>query len=369
MRTYGRKQLKRYVDRATRAKTETRDAIIWDVIEEDRVCQVKIQGSNEFIYAHYPRNQTTVPKWCKVGNAVRIIHKGGNRGYMEIAGEGRAAPTGSGTPTIPTPSNALMSGMAVWATMPTNKMAVTIDSGNYRIDGTIYSYGGTDTSSYYVMDTDPIIMDDDPVQMNTPIGAIVIETAPAVGYYRYDAIVIGEDGIVDVIKGIEVTANPVYPTVTESHILLIYMLVVGGVTAISQGALGQIWTTPRAVMLATISDPTCESMAYWPEDVEPIQQPVGGLIATLSDQYDNPFPCLWTATFTLHTICDGVLFASGTGQGIAITVSTNGSSITVIYRKPLIGGSEFDPIIYITIAELPEIKSTAVICLHGFPGL
>ena len=368
LRTYGRKQFKRYTDRATRAKTETRDAIVWDVVEEDRVCQVKIQGSPEFIYAHYPRNMTTVPRWCKIGNVVKIVHKGGNRGYMEIAGEGRAAPTGIGTPAVPTPSDALMSGMAIWATVP-NTMTVTIDSGRYRIDGTIYTYAGTDTAAYFVMDDDPVVMDDDPVTVDTSAGSIQISSSPASGYYRYDAIVIGADGNIDEIEGAEVTANPVTPDVPENHILLAYVLVAGGVTSISQGAIGQTWTTPYAVGLDTVSDPTCESMQYWPEGVDPIQQQMGGLEVTLYDQYENPFSCTWTPTFTLHAICDGVLFAAGTGQGSSITVPTSSSSVIIYYRKPLMGGSEFDPIIYITIPELPEIKRTAIICLHGIPGL
>ena len=361
MRTYGRKQLKRYVDRATRAKTETRDAIVWDVVEEDRVCQVKIQGSNEFIYAHYPRNITTVPDYCKIGNAVRIVHKGGNRGYMEVAGEGRAAPTGYGTPSVPTPSDAIMSGLVMWATAPAT-MSVTIDAGTFRIDGTIYNSGGTD-SNYYVMDDDPIVMDDDPVAMNTSSGAIIIEASPASGYYRYDAIVLGTNGVFDVVKGIEVTANPVKPDIPADHILIDYILVIGGVTEIDQSDIGAEWTVPRAVYILTETVPDCETGLVWTIGDPPVETQTAVITSTVYDQYDAVFAGTYTWTFEI-TIGDGVLFRSGAGQGTFLTFSA-GATVEVTYRRPTEGGdTAVSPAITISIAEYPQISSRARVCLY-----
>jgi hypothetical protein len=361
LRTYGRKQFKRYVDRATRAKTETRDAIIWDVVEEDRVCQVKIQGSTEFIYAHYPRNQTTIPKWCRIGNAVRIVHKGGNRGYVEIAGEGRAAPTGLGTPSVPTPADAVLTGLAAWATSP-ETMSITVDSGTYRIDGTIYNSDGT-ASNYYVMDDDPITMDDDPVAMDTSSGAIVIEAAPADGYYRYDAIVLGANGVFDVIKGTEVTADPVKPDVPADHVLITYVLVVGGVTKISQSVIGLEWTTPRAVYILAETDPPCETGLTWDSESPPDVSQEATITATLYDQYSTVYSGTWTWTFEIIA-GDGVLFRSGTGQGTSITFS-GGASVSVIYRRPVIDGDiAANPAIIISIAEDNNASSRAHVCLY-----
>lgn len=361
MRTYGRKQLKRYVDRATRAKTETRDAIIWDVIEEDRVCQVKIQGSDEFIYAHYPRNITTVPSFCKIGNAVRIVHKGGNRGYLEIAGEGRAAPTGYGTPTVPTPSDAIMSGLVMWATAPAT-MSVTVDAGTFRIDGTIYNAEGTG-SDYYTMDDDPEVMDDDLMQMDTFLGSVVIETAPASGYYRYDAIVIGADNVLDVVKGTAVTANPVKPDVPADHILIDYILVIGGVTEIDQSDIGSEWTTPRAIYILTETVPDCETGLIWAIGDPPIETQTAVITSTVYDQYDTVFAGTYIWTFDM-IIGDGVLFRAGAGQGAVLTFSA-GATVSVTYRRPLEGGNTaISPVIIIDIAELPQISSRARVCLY-----
>lgn len=361
LRTYGRKQFKRYIDRATRAKTETRDAIIWDVVEEDRVCQVKIQGSSEFIYAHYPRNQTTIPKWCKIGNAVRIIHKGGNRGYMEIAGEGRAAPTGLGTPPVPTSADAVMTGLSAWATSP-ETMSITVDSGTYRIDGTIYSSDGTG-SNYYVMDDDPITMDDDLAEMDTSSGAIVIDAAPADGYYRYDAIVLGINGVFDVIKGTAVTADPVKPNVPVDHALIAYVLVVGGITGISQSVIGLDWTAPRAVYIISETDPICEIGLTWDSESPPDVSQEATITATLYDQYDTVYSGTWTWTFGILAGI-GVLFKSLVGQGTSLTFS-GGSSESVTYRRPVIGGAVTETVaINISVAEGRGASTRARVCLY-----
>ena len=76
-----------------RRRSESRDAVVWDFDDANKIVRCKIQGSNEYILCHYPRNWQTLPSWCRRGNAVRIAHKGGIRGYMEVIGHGRAIPT------------------------------------------------------------------------------------------------------------------------------------------------------------------------------------------------------------------------------------------------------------------------------------
>ena len=81
------------MERHLRDKTESRDAIVWDIDESNFLVRCKIQGSNEYILCYYPRNWQTLPPWCKRGNAVRIAHRGGIRGNLEVIGNGRAIPT------------------------------------------------------------------------------------------------------------------------------------------------------------------------------------------------------------------------------------------------------------------------------------
>ena len=42
MRLFGRKVLKRYEEKTHQRRAETRDGILWDVLEDDRVCRIEI---------------------------------------------------------------------------------------------------------------------------------------------------------------------------------------------------------------------------------------------------------------------------------------------------------------------------------------
>lgn len=365
MRTYGRKQLKRYIDREINGKSETRDAIIWEIVEADKVCKVKIQNSGKYIYAHYPRNRTTLPNYCRVGNAVRIIHKGGNRGYVEIAGEGRAAP--SGIRPVYSPSfDAILSGMLIKATNPAT-MFITIEVGTYRIDGIIYAYAGT-SSDHYVMDDDPIVMDDDLIPMNDTTGSIEIETAPADGYWRYDAVVIGIDGVIDIIKGLEVTSNPGHPVVPEDHLILCYILVEGSVTSITQEAISSLWTEPNPTYLWVEVDPSYEDGGLvWTEPPPTIQQ-TAAITVTIYDQHGMAYPGNWTFSFNI-AYGSGILFKAGYGQGVRLPVAISGSSTIVTYRRPM-SGSAASPYIQISIEELPNVGMVgALVYLYDENGI
>lgn len=90
---YGsRRFLKGYVDNRVYERIESREGIIWSIDEDKQVCYVKIQNSDTSIVAHFPRNWKTIPYWLKPRMAVRIGHLSGNRGYIEVLGEGRAIP-------------------------------------------------------------------------------------------------------------------------------------------------------------------------------------------------------------------------------------------------------------------------------------
>lgn len=87
MRTYGKRLIRGAADKATKQAAESRDAVLWDVLLTERVCRCKIQGSSELIIARFPQNWATVPEWAKPGQAVRIAHRGGIRGYIEVLGD------------------------------------------------------------------------------------------------------------------------------------------------------------------------------------------------------------------------------------------------------------------------------------------
>ena len=103
MRFYGNKYIKNKVTQVTEYHSETKDAILWDIDHVKRTCTVKIQGSDNRITTRFPSNWTTTPSWMKPGNSVRVLHKGGVRGRIEIVGDGLVIPTAitGGTQTPP----------------------------------------------------------------------------------------------------------------------------------------------------------------------------------------------------------------------------------------------------------------------------
>lgn len=116
MRLYGKKFAKRSMDKRTRLKVESRDAVLWSVDWDNRICNVKIQGSNELVAAHFPQNLTALDIFMKPGNAVRIAHRGGNRGYIEVVGHGMAIPTpvtGDSHPATSDLADGVVSGLTI----------------------------------------------------------------------------------------------------------------------------------------------------------------------------------------------------------------------------------------------------------------
>lgn len=61
MRLYGKKIVSKRLRRTTNLRTETRDAILWDVDWANRIARVKIQGSNEYVNVSFPTNESVHP--------------------------------------------------------------------------------------------------------------------------------------------------------------------------------------------------------------------------------------------------------------------------------------------------------------------
>lgn len=283
MRLYGKRFTRLALDRKHRKTAETRDAILWDVVEEDRICRVKIQGSDELIVAHYPRNWSKKPFWLKEGNAVRVRHRTGVRGYIEVVGHGRAVPTAvPGGTARPSPSmggDAILSGCVVTETSP-ESMAVACSSGYYRISGVVYALLGTD-ADYVTMNATPEMTMGASYYMGVGIGAIDIDPADST-YYRYDILVVGTDGTIDYIAGTP-ASTPTMPETPSNHVRINWILVPPNATEIDQTNIGQVYTTPEVVSLSITYNPddtvTFPSPCYAP--------PTCKVRATMKDQYGN----------------------------------------------------------------------------------
>lgn len=92
-------------------------AQIYD-IPSSEYCRVIVQGSQSLVYAWFSRNFRHRPDEMKIGAAVLCQYKLGNRGQIEVIGNGTVIPTpiaGQPTPLTPSGADAILSGLQVLA--------------------------------------------------------------------------------------------------------------------------------------------------------------------------------------------------------------------------------------------------------------
>lgn len=246
MRLYGQRLLKNASKRATKQSVETRDAILWDVLKADRACRCKIQGSNELVIARFPQNWASVPSWCKPGQAVRIVHRGGLRGYIEIDGYGRAIPTpvsGSVSPSITIPEDAILTGCAIKAIPQDARMMVWINVGTVRFSGATHT-----VPAVSIANGGGLIKADMGLVFGQVAGIFEINT-PAANKYRIDAISIGADLVVVITTGTEFSKEAAYPTIPSGNLLIGYLLVRSGQSEITADDIAMVWSVPTASKL------------------------------------------------------------------------------------------------------------------------
>ena len=232
---FGKKILRNRMNAISQSKIETRDAVVWDVLPEQRKCRVKIQGSNNLIMAWYPENWEQTPVFLKSGNSVKINHTGGVRGRIEVIGHGSLIPTpilgGSAPPSGAEGDDGIINGLAVIETSP-QSMAVQVSTGSYQFGGEIYFV------------TSPVTV---------PIDAIAAGT-----YFRYDLISIDETGIPTYTKG--TTSNgvaPTMPTVPSDNLLLNYIFLWSGNTVISSSNnIGKTFAARILISLEVVASPS-----------------------------------------------------------------------------------------------------------------
>jgi len=356
VRLYGKKFANRYIQKKLRPTSETSDAIIFEIDWSEYVCKCKIQGSNEYVNAHFPRNEATIPSWMKPGNAVRLLHKAGVRGHTEVIGHGGAIPTPQpGSPTHPQISDLADGVLTGLETTAAGGMAIAISAGTYRISSTTYDVSGGETGYALIDESDPpmtmneifppatlgdpnganyIVMDesDPPMTMSEawPEGVLGIgdslfylDEAPAQGWFRYDTFQAGIDENIDYVKGTAATSNPTKPAISPDHIQIgEYILVIGGYTEITDGEIGLEWTPPRAVgmTLTGIDD------FYWNVGND---YPETSITVAVINQYGYGYAD--PRTFTLNLIL-------GTGQ---IWSSDSGYDSDSVSQQSSSGGYSF----------------------------
>ena len=312
MRTYGKRLLRGAADKAVKQASESRDAVLWDILLNERVCRCKIQGSSEFVIARFPQNWASVPEWAKPGQAVRIAHRGGVRGYIEVVGFGRAIPTpvsGSATPTPVSPNDVILAGCLLKAIPQTPRMSVYVTTGWARIDGEEMAVPAITmgAGSAFRMDMG--------IAMGEAAGVFNI-SAPNAGQFRNDLFSLSPSLVVTCTAGAAFTTTESKPALPGGHLAIGYLLVRGGQAVISAADIGQVWSMP---VPASIDAVAVDNGADW------------SIVASVKDQYGYAIitPLGWSLTAAIAS-GDGSIAPSSDNTG-------SGSSFTFIYTEGTAG--------------------------------
>ena len=312
VKMYGRRFMKRSLDREIRFRSESRDAIIWDIDLDERICRVKIQGSNELITAWFPENWQQSPVFIKKGNAVRVAHVGGERSRIEIVGWGLRLPTpvaGGFMPSLAAGGDYWITGGGIEPTA-TESMSVIAEAGQAYIAGHAYDFTFDEVLGGDMVLGDGIILGSGSaiLTVDPPPDYVPSQWWGDVAMYRYDVFTVGVDGVIDYVKGEETVLTmpiipPVKPAIEGNHLILGgYILVYSGMTEIVKSDIGRDFRQPAPYRLKLkvgfeyldsgdeFLHPWTPNHAY-PPDYIPTPTPVDiGLTVTMFDQYGNPVP-------------------------------------------------------------------------------
>ena len=341
------------VDQRIRKRSESRDAIVWSIDADNDIVNLKIQGSDTLYKAYYHQVLSSVPSYCKVGAAVSLRHRRGNKGFAEVSGSGRAIPTpvgaGSSLPTIPL-QDMILTGMEVLATDPLS-MNVRINSGTYRMDNTIYVFSEANNNFYEMNDPPEIMMGVDAVTMGGDYYVVAIPAAPGgSGYGRYDILVVGpHDGLIDVVSGSAVnfsTTAPTMPTTPVDHVLVDWVLVQNGDTVVTDAMIGQSYGAPAPEEVTVVISGTyvnVDQQLLWNPGVLPITQYTCTITISAKDQYGNT----WNFGGQRGTLTKaggfGQVYGGYTGWTSDIAESNASSTVVFGYERDQTE-TEFSPV-------------------------
>lgn len=350
-RLYGGKYYDKQLNRRLRAKTETRDAIVWDIDEQNQLVRCKIQGSNEYILCHYPKNYQTHPYFMKRGNAVRIVHKGGQRGFLEIIGNGRAIPTaveGDQTPPAQDLYDGIVSGGVVipW---DNHVWGVEIAATTYRINGTLYSL---DLDNGYAVMGDANLGLMGASGQYELMGAgntyFIFDDPPTGSNARYDLLVMGTDENIDYIKGTAAT-TPTMPSTPADHIKLCHVLLISGMTEITDAYINATFESERKLSSFTItptsSTGTINGSGQFVWHITN-NTPQCNVTAYFYDQYGHALGVTDTLTMTL-SYGTGQIYSSESGWGTSPVIKTlsGQTSAAFKYERNQLAATEYSPVL------------------------
>jgi hypothetical protein len=280
MRLYGGRFINNGMRKQIYTARELFDGIVMSVNESEHYCLVRIQGTQTQIKAWYPENTEAKPHFLKTGNAVRIHKPGGTRSRMEVLSHGMFVPTTNTgediLPADPILEDTVITGCGLMPCDPPS-MYVLVQSGTYRIANEQYSFVGLR------MDNNNIEMDNFDLLIDEATDIIKIDAASAT-HFRYDSLVLGADGYIDVIKGtnfLPTSTIPSPPTAPENHLRVGFVLIYPKCTALGTGNINKYYSAPVATRLSLAADVISLD---WDTLTTTLR-------AAVLDQYNNPIAC------------------------------------------------------------------------------
>lgn len=356
MRLYNRSIMRKRVGDIERWTITDRDAVVWSVDTSNFYALVKVQGSGTLIKAHYPRNYRVLPTWLKPGNSVRIRHRSGAQGFVEVIGHGRAIPTPVAGGSLPPPTNqsdGIIWGMAV---LVYGGMNVTVSDGAFRINGAIYLYF-TGLTGYIVMDDPAPMIMGNVIKMGSAytVTPIAFDAPPAVGFCRYDALFVGTDSVIDYVAGAVGTVDhePSFPSIPTDHVLIAYIFVYGGMGSITAADIGGRWTLPAPTYVGGSSAIKQSDGTYLFPWSTGGSSPTVNVTVQVTNQYTQPQTVGATVTVTMLYGSGDFSIDSGAnwysmGQSATRQIGTN---FGLTYRRDqLLGTSESGPLFRVDFA-------------------
>jgi hypothetical protein len=359
MRSYKKRFAREFIRTQQRHRIETRDAILFSIDEVNYLAGIKIQGTDALIYAHFPRNLRAIPKWMKLGNAVRVRHRGGIGSFIEILGPGRAVPVavpgGTVWPDLGTATDVIISGLTLSAANP-GVMAVYVAAGYYRINEVVYAHN-IDDSTIMTM-TDPtdnvmgVLVDGSHLVMGVGgtggLTRVDLDAAPSEGSFRYDAIAIGADGTLDYLKGTTFTTTPTYPSIPADHLQIgQYILVIGGVTGVTNVNIGQSFTSKQTSSILINDDTPGQIDFPWSAVTD---TPVLTLVVKFQDQYGWALSDDYFVTVDWLTGTGGMRYDGSVYTQNDIQAEFTGSQFTFYVQRDQLA-TEIDPFLYIKVKD------------------
>lgn len=271
-RIYNRRFIKKKIQKQT--VSETKDGVIFSVDSTDRYCMVRVQGSTNEIRAFYPETWYKTPYWVKKSVPVVIRQMGGRKDKFEIQGLGQIIPSevaGSITPTMDRPDDGPTSGCEIIQIPNDPQMGVLVKVGGYRINNTTYTLDAMKCeTTYYKMNMGG--------KISEIAAALEIDPASSTNTeFRYDLIVVGDDEVVDVVKGTTFTTAESIPSVPTSHVELGRILIYPNMSAIYNNDIDRLFLVkdPKFLTIAIDDDDLA-----WAETETTIT-------VTVKDQYYN----------------------------------------------------------------------------------